>query len=76
MTRTALMCAQALEIDLQGVVDIVQGMNTGQFYKSMTSAADSKVWQDVYHVPYDEVVLYVKFTTDVDGYLIISFKEK
>ena len=28
------------------------------------------------HVPHGATVLYVKFTTDVDGYLVISFKEK
>lgn len=76
MTKTALTCAETMGIDLQGVVTIIQGISGGQFYKSMTSEADSKVWQDVYHVPYEETVLYVKFTTDVDGYLVISFKEK
>lgn len=47
-----------------------------QFYKSMTSLASSAIWQDVYHVTYEAIVLYVKFTTDADGYLVISFKEK
>ncbi len=76
MTKTALCCAETLGIDLQDVVWIIQGMNREHFYKSMTSKADSKIWQDVYHVPYDEIVLYVKFTIDIDGYLVISFKEK
>jgi hypothetical protein len=31
---------------------------------------------DVYHVPFEGLVLYVKFTTDAQGYLVISFKEK
>jgi motility quorum-sensing regulator/GCU-specific mRNA interferase toxin len=42
----------------------------------MTSVADHRIWQDVYHVPVDGIVLYVKFTTDAQGYLVISFKEK
>jgi motility quorum-sensing regulator/GCU-specific mRNA interferase toxin len=42
----------------------------------MTSIADARIWQDVYHVPCTVAVLYVKFTTDVEGYLVISFKEK
>lgn len=42
----------------------------------MTSQADHRVWQDVYHVPFKDLVLYVKFTTDAQGYLLISFKEK
>jgi motility quorum-sensing regulator/GCU-specific mRNA interferase toxin len=47
-----------------------------QFYKSMTSFANSAIWQDVYHVPHVAIVLYVKFTTDAEGYLVISFKDK
>jgi hypothetical protein len=30
----------------------------------------------VYHVPHEGTVLYVKFTTDAEGYLVISLKEK
>jgi motility quorum-sensing regulator/GCU-specific mRNA interferase toxin len=76
ITTTATACAENLGIDLEGMVMIVQGMNREQFYKSMTSNRNSRVWQDVYHVTHDEVVLYVKFTTDSEGYLVISFKEK
>ncbi len=42
----------------------------------MTSLADHRIWQDVYHVPHGGTVLYVKFTTDAEGYLVISLKEK
>lgn len=42
----------------------------------MTSDASSAIWQDVYHVPRGSLVLYVKLTTDLEGYLVISFKEK
>jgi hypothetical protein len=42
----------------------------------MTSDVSSAIWQDVYHVPHGSLVLYVKFTTDAEGYLVISFKEK
>jgi len=30
----------------------------------------------VYHVRFESTVLYVKFTTDAQGHLVISFKEK
>jgi motility quorum-sensing regulator / GCU-specific mRNA interferase toxin len=76
ITRTALVCAEALGITLEQIVIIIQGMTREQFYKSMTSDANSAIWQDVYHVPHGGVVLYVKFTTDTQGYLVISFKEK
>jgi hypothetical protein len=51
-------------------------MTQQQFFKSMTSDANSAIWQDVHHVKHDTYVLYVKFTTDAAGYLVISFKEK
>ncbi len=58
------------------IVLCVQAITRTQFYKSMTSVADSRIWQDVYHVPFQGIVLYVKFTTDPEGYLLISFKER
>jgi motility quorum-sensing regulator/GCU-specific mRNA interferase toxin len=37
-------------------------MRRSQFYKSMTSHADHRVWQDVNHLPWAGLVLYVKLT--------------
>lgn len=76
MTKTATTCAESLGITLQGVVDIIQRMTRKHFYKSMTSQWSSAIWQDVYHVPYEGIALYVKLTTDAEGYLVISLKEK
>lgn len=76
ITKTATTCAEALEITLMDVVGVIQSMTREQFYKSMTSDANSAIWQDVYHVPHATFVLYVKFTTDAEGYLVISFKQK
>lgn len=59
------------------MVDVIQTMRRDHFYKSMTSHADYKVWQDVYHVPSVAGVLYVKFTAEtVSDFLLLSFKEK
>ncbi len=76
MTRTAQDTAFSLGLFLADVVRLIQGMTREQFYKSMTAFADHRIWQDVYHVPFEGLVLYVKFTTDAQGYLVISFKEK
>jgi len=47
------------------------------FYKSMTTFADHRVWQDVYHVPSGELTLYIKFQADVVTEVsVVSFKEK
>jgi hypothetical protein len=37
----------------------------------------NREWQDVYHVPYGGLVLYVKFVADVvTEFRLLSFKEK
>jgi motility quorum-sensing regulator / GCU-specific mRNA interferase toxin len=76
MTKTAQDTALSLGIYLADVVRLIQSMTRQQFYKSMTTFADHRVWQDVYHVPFESLMLYVKFTSDAQGYLVISFKEK
>lgn len=76
ITKTATTFAEKLGITLDEVVAIIQGMTREQFYKSMTSEWDSRIWQDVYHVLVGNTTLYVKFTTDAEGYLVLSFKEK
>jgi motility quorum-sensing regulator/GCU-specific mRNA interferase toxin len=76
ITKTALTCAAALDITLEDIVAIIKAITPKAFHKSMTSQQSSTVWQDVYHVPWCQTVLYVKFTTDAEGYLVISFKEK
>ena len=52
-------------------------MRRSQFYKSMTSYRDHRIWQDVYHVPSPAGTLDVKFTADaVTEFALLSFKEK
>ena len=76
MTRTAQDATLRLGLTLEDVVQVVQSMRRSHFYKSMTSHADHRVWQDVYHVPWGGLVLYVKLTVDELGRLILSMKEK
>jgi len=76
MTRTAQDATMQLGMTLQDVVQVVQSMTRSHFFKSMTSHGDHRVWQDVYHVPWESVVLYVKLTMDDQGRLILSMKEK
>ena len=52
-------------------------MEPVHFYKSMTSYHNHKEWQDVYHVPWDGLVLYVKFTDKgIRLFKLLSFKER
>jgi motility quorum-sensing regulator / GCU-specific mRNA interferase toxin len=66
-----------LGLDREGVVALVCSVQRSHFVKSMTSFADYRIWQDVYHLPFEDMVLYVKFTKDKDGfYLLISLKDR
>lgn len=77
MTSSALRDATALGFDRAGVVETIAGIERKMFYKSMTTFADHRVWQDVYHVPARGMMLYVKFQADVvTEFTIMSFKEK
>jgi len=60
-----------------GIVRVVANIERSMFYKSMTTFADNRLWQDVYHVPVDDMLLYVKFQADaITDFMIMSFKEK
>jgi motility quorum-sensing regulator / GCU-specific mRNA interferase toxin len=75
-TFTAKQGANALGMDDDAVVMVIQGLSAGDFEKSMTSMADHRVWQDVYRSRVKGRELYVKFTLDSQGaLLLISFKE-
>jgi motility quorum-sensing regulator / GCU-specific mRNA interferase toxin len=69
--------ADALGMDDEAVVAVIQALKGSDFEKSMTSSADHKVWQDVYKpTTADGRALYVKFTLDErKELLLISFKE-
>ena len=51
VTRTARQGADECGIGVAGMKAVVRSMAAADFYKSMTSLADSREWQDVYHVP-------------------------
>lgn len=75
-TASAFNGARELGInDLAGICAVVLALNSSNFYKSMTTHADHRVWQDVYRTKTargDEV--YLKLTV-IDDVLIVSFKE-
>lgn len=77
VTVVATRTAAALGLGRTEIVATIQTMQRSQFYKSMTSYADGRIWQDVYHVPSPGGMLYVKFTADaVTEFVLLSFKEK
>jgi motility quorum-sensing regulator/GCU-specific mRNA interferase toxin len=77
VTGSALKGAASLGFGRYEIVSTIQTIERRHFYKSMTSFADHRVWQDVCHVPSEHGPLYVKFTADaVTEFLLLSFKEK
>ncbi len=77
VTGTAIRTAAAIGFGSAEIVATIQTMQRRQFFKSMTSYGDHRIWQDVYHVPSPGGLLYVKFTADaVTEFLLMSFKQK
>ncbi|MCK9389157.1 MAG: type II toxin-antitoxin system MqsR family toxin [Sulfuritalea sp.] len=73
-TMTALSGAEAMGFDFDGMLDVVMALSATDFYKSMTTHADHRVWQDVYHPTTPSGEVYLKLTVIADV-LIVSFKE-
>jgi motility quorum-sensing regulator / GCU-specific mRNA interferase toxin len=73
-TTTALTGGAALDLDFQGMVDVVMALTPADFHKSMTTHADHRIWQDVYRPVTTVGKVYLKLTV-IDDVLIVSFKE-
>jgi motility quorum-sensing regulator / GCU-specific mRNA interferase toxin len=74
MTFFAMKGILQLDWDYAEAVNVVKNLKYDNFYTSMTTHEDHRIWQDVYHAEHVGVELYVKFQRDVDGYFTISFK--
>jgi motility quorum-sensing regulator/GCU-specific mRNA interferase toxin len=74
-TATAWRGAQQMGMSDAEAVAVVLALQPRQFYKSMTTYADHRVWQDVYHAlcPNGRMA-YIKLTLQ-DGVVVIQFKE-
>lgn len=73
-TISALSGGAALGFDFAGIVTIVMSLTNQDFYKSMTTHANHKIWQDVYRTSTSAGEVYLKLTV-IDDVLIVSFKE-
>jgi len=75
-TATAMNNARAMGLDGAAALAVILGLQRRHFYKSMTTHADHRVWQDVYHVPCPNgKTAYIKLTLQA-GRVVIQFKEK
>ena len=75
-TASAFNGARELGInDLAGMCAVVMSLTPTDFYKSMTTYADHRIWQDVYRTKSaNSADVYLKLTV-IDDVLIVSFKE-
>ena len=75
-TGSAYVGARELGIhDLAGMCVVFMSLTPADFYKSMTTHADHRIWQDVYHAKLAaRADVYLKLTV-IDDVLIVSFKE-
>jgi motility quorum-sensing regulator/GCU-specific mRNA interferase toxin len=73
-TRTAREGAARLGLDFDDVLAVLQALTSADFYKSMTTREEHRVWQDVYRPWTSAGPVYLKLTV-IDDVLIVSFKE-
>jgi len=73
-TFSSLAGAAALGFDFAGMLAVIAALKPTDFYKSMTTHADHRVWQDVYRPKTSHGDVYLKLTVVADV-LIVSFKE-
>ncbi len=77
ITNAAANGADGLGMSKADIRLALGGLKPEHFYKSEPSVAVPSLMMDVYHLPYGERTIYVKFHRIAnDTYLLTSFKEK
>lgn len=76
-TLTAIQGGAAMGLTVADMLAVIQQLSRRNFYKSMTTHADHRVWQDVYHAEVLSVrkTAYIKMAMR-DGAPVVQFKEK
>jgi len=73
-TVSALAGGAAMGFSFEEIIGVVAALTPKDFYKSMTTHADHRIWQDVYRPRTPAGDVYLKLTV-LDDVLIVSFKE-
>jgi motility quorum-sensing regulator/GCU-specific mRNA interferase toxin len=64
-------------LSLARMLRIVHLLEYRMLHKSMTTYADHRIWQDVYHTTFHDREIYIKVTyRPGGGHPVVSFKEK
>ncbi len=73
-TYSAEQGAAQMGLSVTDMLSVILSLTSADFYKSMITHADHKVWQDVYRPSTSAGDAYLKLTV-IDDVLIVSFKE-
>lgn len=73
-THAARIGANELGLRFSDMLQVVMELDSGDFYKSMTTHVDHTIWQDVYRPRTSAGDIYLKLTV-MEDVLIVSFKE-
>ena len=73
-TKSALIGGEAMGFGFDDIINVVMALTPLDFYKSMTTHTDYRVWQDVYRPTTSAGEVYLKLTV-IDDELIVAFKE-
>lgn len=77
ITNAAIQGAAEMGMTRVDMIGVIKGLNRRDFYKSMTTYRNHRVWMDVYHGRADGYEIYIKFVQDtVAEFTCTSFKEK
>ena len=72
-TFSALSGGASMGLGFDDILAVISGLAPKDFYKSMTTHADHRIWQDVYRPTTPAGAVYLKLTV-VQDVLIVSFK--
>lgn len=73
--RGAKEAGKNLDLDISEMQAVVFKLQNRMLYKSMTTYADHRVWQDVYHIHSHALEIYIKVTyCSGSNPPVISFK--
>ena len=73
-TQSAREGAVGLGLDFDAMVTVLLGLAPSDFFKSMTTHDNHRIWQDVYRPVIPAGKLYLKLTV-IHDVLVVSFKE-
>ncbi|HSU17292.1 MAG TPA: type II toxin-antitoxin system MqsR family toxin [Longimicrobium sp.] len=69
--------ADQLGFEEPDIVAAVLGLTPTCFYKSMEAEKRPGLWQDVYHLHFRAMDLYIKLQIDPDGFaIVVQFKKR